>query len=71
MSGSQLSKKFPQFTTDDSYVAIYQEEAGLVDAALGNAVHIQLARSQGATVIDNCPVLKIDKRPDGKIKVTR
>lgn len=69
MSGSKLSKKFPQFTTDDSYVAIYQEDAGLVDAALGNAVHIQLARSHGATVIDNCPVLKIDRMSDGQIKV--
>lgn len=56
LTGSELHAKFPQFETSDEYTAIYEPMAGLVDAAMGNAVHVQLARSHGATVIENCQV---------------
>lgn len=69
MSGEQLNKKFPQFTTDDSYVAVYQKDGGLVDAAAAKAVHIQLARGRGATVIEKCPVLRLIKNEDGTMTV--
>ena len=65
MTGSQLHQKFPQFETDDSYVAVYQSDGGLVDAARANAVHIQLARGNGATLIDNCPVTNLTKDSKG------
>jgi len=61
-----LHQKFPQFETDDSYVGLYQPEAGLIDAALANSVHIQLARGNGANIIDNCSVLRIDKSANGR-----
>lgn len=48
---------------------MYQAEGGLVDAAVANATHIQLARANGATVIDNCPVVKIETLPSGEAKV--
>lgn len=64
-TGSQLHQKFPQFTTDDSYVAVYQKDGGLVDAARANAVHIQLARGNGATIIDNCAVTRLTKDNQG------
>lgn len=69
LTGSELHAKFPQFETSDEYTAIYEPMAGLVDAAMGNAVHVQLARSHGATVIENCPVQRIEKMSDGWIKV--
>ncbi|KAK3086210.1 hypothetical protein FSP39_015259 [Pinctada imbricata] len=67
LTGSQLNRKFPQFETDDKYSAIYEPMAGLVDAAMGNSVHIQLARAHGATVIENCTVRKLDKTPNGNV----
>ncbi|XP_069112883.1 monomeric sarcosine oxidase-like isoform X2 [Argopecten irradians] len=69
MKGSALRKRFPQFEIDDSYEAVYQPEAGLVDAAMANAVHIQLARGRGARVIDNCPVKGVERAKNGKITV--
>lgn len=69
LTGSELHAKFPQFETSDEYTAIYEPMAGLVDAAMGNAVHVQLARAHGATVIENCPVQRIERMSDGWIKV--
>ena len=69
LTGSQLRRKFPQFETDDSYSAIYEPMAGLVDAAMANSVLVQLARAHGATICENCAVQKIERNPNGKIKV--
>ncbi|XP_052798499.1 monomeric sarcosine oxidase-like [Mya arenaria] len=70
LSGTQLHDRYPQFQTDEKYVAVYQKDGGLVDAATGNAVHVQLARGRGASVIENCPVLRLTRNKDGLIKVT-
>ena len=69
LTGSQLRSKFPQFETDDSYDALYQPVAGLVDAALANSVHIQLARAHGATILEQCPVQRIEKMANGHLLV--
>lgn len=69
LNGSQLRERYPQFTTDDSYVAVYQKDGGLVDAAMTNAVHIQLARGNGASVVENCPVLKLTRNENGNIMI--
>lgn len=69
LSGSQLRARYPQFEIDDSFDTIYQPKAGLVDAAMANSVHIQLARAHGATILEECPVLKVEKMSDGKILV--
>ena len=69
LTGRELSRKIPCFKTGDNIDALYQKDGGLVDAALGNAIHIQLARSHGATIIDNCPVLRLEPTKDGGCKV--
>ncbi|KAL4223361.1 hypothetical protein ACF0H5_016831 [Mactra antiquata] len=69
LKGVELKERFPQFNTDDSYVGVYQKDGGLVDAAMSNAVHVQLARGNGASFIENCPVLRLARSDDGKIKV--
>lgn len=56
MSGSELHKRYPQFAVDDNFEAVVDKDAGLVDAAQANAVHVALARQHGATVVDNCKV---------------
>ena len=46
-----------------------ESEGGLVDAALGNAVHIQLARARGAHIRDNVKVLDLRPTQDGGCQV--
>ncbi|XP_052228871.1 monomeric sarcosine oxidase-like [Dreissena polymorpha] len=70
LSGKQLNKKFPQFTTDDKYVAVYQADGGLVDAAAAKAAHVQLARGRGAAVMERCSVLRLLKNDDGTMRVS-
>lgn len=69
LSGKELKARFPQFHTDDNYVAVYQKDGGLVDAAMANAVHVQLARGNGASFIEKCPVLRIARCDNGNVKV--
>ena len=67
LTTEQLRKRFPQFRGPavDNLVALLQPDGGLVDAAMANAVHIQLARGRGATVLEKTAVLRIDTQPDG------
>ncbi|PVD25419.1 hypothetical protein C0Q70_13075 [Pomacea canaliculata] len=69
LSSEQLRARYPQFTPPPNMVALYQKDGGLVDAALGNSTHVQLARGNGAVVLDLCPVLKISRTADGKMEV--
>ena len=69
ITGSQLHQTFPKFETDDSYVAVYQKDAGQVDAALANAIHIQLAKGKGAVIEENCNVTNLHKADNGFITV--
>eukprot|EP00057_Strongylocentrotus_purpuratus_P019943 XP_011674417.1 PREDICTED: peroxisomal sarcosine oxidase [Strongylocentrotus purpuratus] len=42
--GESIKKKYPQFAATPQWTTLYQKDAGLVDAAMGNSVHIQLAQ---------------------------
>ncbi|XP_070575603.1 monomeric sarcosine oxidase-like [Ptychodera flava] len=65
LTGDQIRERFPQFNTGPDIIGLYQKDSGLVDAAMANATHIQLARKHGATIVENCKVLKLDKDTDG------
>ncbi|CAH1780475.1 unnamed protein product [Owenia fusiformis] len=67
MDGDEISRRFPQFNLSKDFIGFYQKDGGLVDAALGNAVHIQLARGHGATVLDECGVTWIEKTSGGAL----
>ncbi|XP_048254853.1 monomeric sarcosine oxidase-like isoform X2 [Haliotis rufescens] len=69
LSNLQLMARYPQFTVGPDIVGLYQEQAGLVDAAVGNAVHIQLARGNGATVLENCPATRLTRANNGNVIV--
>lgn len=58
----QLQERFPQFQLQDDVVALYQSQTGIVDPARGNAVHISLARGNGATILEECPVISIQAK---------
>ncbi|XP_059148140.1 monomeric sarcosine oxidase-like [Physella acuta] len=66
----QLMEHYPQFTAGPEVEALFQKEAGIVDAGLGNSLHVQLAQGRGAKVLDNCPVTRIVRRQDGLIEVS-
>ena len=64
-----LSRKFPQFTVPPKLGAVFEPDGGIVDAAMANSVHIQLARAHGATVIDHCPVTRVTTLQNGDLQV--
>ena len=64
LDATELMERFPQFTLPEDARGLYQADGGLVDARRANAVHIALARSRGATILDSCPVRAI--RPGGE-----
>uniref|UniRef100_A0A0B7ABB4 FAD dependent oxidoreductase domain-containing protein n=1 Tax=Arion vulgaris TaxID=1028688 RepID=A0A0B7ABB4_9EUPU len=66
----ELMRHYPQFTVGPEIVAVYQKDAGIVNAALGNSLHIQLAQGRGAKVLDNCPVNRVARSSSGQIEVT-
>ena len=70
LEGESLRQRYPQFT-GDNLLAVYQKESGLVDAARGNSTHIQLAEANGATVMANTAVSRLEKERDGTIVVCR
>ncbi len=65
LSAHEVMQRFPQFRLDDGVRAIYQADAGLVDAGRANATHVALARSRGAKILDNIPVRSIRVVGDG------
>ena len=69
MSAADIRRRYPQFNIGDDVYGLYQASRGLVDAALATAVHVQLAQAHGATVIDNCPVLRLEPTADGGARV--
>lgn len=69
LPGNKLKDKFPQFEHTENHVAVYEKDGGLVDAAMANAVHIQLAKANGAAVIEHCPVNRLTKHTNGQTTV--
>jgi sarcosine oxidase len=65
LSAQEVMQRFPQFRLDDGVRALYQADAGLVDAGRANATHGALARSRGATILDGTPVRSIRAGGDG------
>jgi sarcosine oxidase len=59
LSAREVMERFPQFMLDDNVRALYQDDAGLVDAARANATHVALARARGATILENTPVRSV------------
>ena len=59
----ELMKRWPQFHLRGHEEAIYQKDSGIVDAARANAVHVALARANGADLLSETPVTTL--RPVG------
>ena len=70
LSAHEVMERFPQFCLEDNVRAVYQADAGLVDAAKANATHSALARSRGATILDGTPVQSLEVVEDGIVVMT-
>ena len=70
LSAGEVMERYPQFRLHPDVRGVYQRDGGLVDAARANAVHINLARARGATVLDNTPVRGVRPAADGVEVVT-
>ncbi len=70
LDAQEVMKRWPQFRLPDNARGLYQADAGLVDARKANAVHVALARGNGATIVDNAPVREIRPESDGVDVVT-
>ncbi|MBM4422328.1 MAG: N-methyl-L-tryptophan oxidase [Chloroflexi bacterium] len=70
LTADETMKRYPQWRFDEEVDVLYQADMGLVDAAKGNAAHIGLARSRGATILDHCPVIAIRSSGSGAEVVT-
>jgi sarcosine oxidase len=65
LSAHEVMERFPQFRLDDAVQALYQKDAGLVDAGKANATHLALARARGATILENTPARSVRVAGDG------
>jgi sarcosine oxidase len=65
LSAREVMARWPQFTLPDAARALFQADAGLIDARRTNAAHIALARAHGASVRNNTPVRAIHPTADG------
>jgi sarcosine oxidase len=65
LSAREVMQRFPQFRLADGVRALYQKDAGLVDAGKANATHVALARARGATILENTPVRSVRVAGDG------
>ena len=65
ISAREVMDRFPQFRLDDNVRAVFQADAGLVDAARANATHGTLARTRGAMILENTTVREVRIVGDG------
>ncbi|XP_055955263.1 monomeric sarcosine oxidase [Patella vulgata] len=69
LDSEALMKKFPQFEVGKEVMSLYQPDAAIVDPAMSNSVHIQLARGYGASILANTSVIRVLRNDNGQITV--
>jgi monomeric sarcosine oxidase len=58
--GREVMRRWPQFHLDGEHDAVFQADGGILDIRKAGAVHIALARGNGATVLPHAEVTAID-----------
>lgn len=62
LDANEIMRRYPQFKLTDNIHGLFQADAGIAPAAKCNAAHVQMARANGATLIDNAPITRIEDR---------
>lgn len=73
LDNDELAYRFGQFRPQEPVKVCYQQDTGIADPSRGNAAHIGLARSYGATILEECSVRGVQaarRVADGGIRVT-
>lgn len=61
----EVMRRWPQFRLAGDHEAVFQPDGGILDIRKGVAVHLALARGNGATVLPQAEVTAIDDTGDG------
>ena len=65
LDGPELMARWPQFQVPDDHQALYQADGGILDIRRACAVHLALARANGATIVPHAGVRAIRSTQDG------
>jgi sarcosine oxidase len=65
IGADEVMRRWPQFHLKEEVFGLYQSETGIADPNKGNAAHIGMARSYGATILENCAVRSLHPFDDG------
>ena len=68
LEAAEIRRRWPQLHVDDDIHGLFQADAGIAKAAVGNAAHQRMAREHGATLLDSMPVDAID-HSNGEVRV--
>ena len=64
LDAREIMRRWPQFTLTDEIQGLFQAQSGIAMAVRANAVHRKMAIAQGATLLDNTPVIGISTKND-------
>jgi len=70
LDADELIYRYPQFRPERPLTVCYQQDTSIVDPSRGTGIHIALARSHGATILEECPVLYIEQKADATDSIT-
>lgn len=65
LDADEVMRRWPQFRLDGDQQALFQPDGGILDIRKGVAVHLALARGNGATVLSHAGVTAVDDTGDG------
>lgn len=65
LDAADMRRRYPQFVLPEGYMAVWQPDGGFVRPELGNRLHLELARGQGAEVRFETQVLAIEPLGEG------
>ena len=68
LEANEIMRRWPQFRLTDDIHGLYQPDGGIAPAAKCNAAHQQLARANGATLLDNTPITAV-RAMNGEVEV--
>ena len=68
LDSAEVARRWPQWRLEDDVRVLYQADAGIAPAARCNAAHVRLARTRGATLLENSEVTSV-RDLDGEVEV--
>ncbi|MGI8824917.1 MAG: FAD-dependent oxidoreductase [Chloroflexota bacterium] len=67
LSPTEIAKSFPGYALDSGVEALYQRDGGVILADQARTAFLQLARENGATILERTPVTGLRPQDDGSV----